>query len=88
MYANSIQLIQNPDDSLATSFHDIANARVDHFKDLYKENQRETINHIIQVSILFHSFVTPKKNEWLMDEITKEELEFVIKSFQNDKFLV
>jgi hypothetical protein len=50
-----------------------------------KKISKVNIDYIIKVENLFPMFISPEDNHKLMEEITKEELEKTIHSFQKDK---
>jgi hypothetical protein len=85
---NTIWAIQRNDGTMATSFEDIAAIGTSHFKNLFKAEQRSTIEAILKVASLFpHCFVDQDQNESLMAEVTEEELQRTLHSFQKDKSL-
>jgi hypothetical protein len=84
---NTIWEIQRSDGTMATSFEDIAVVGTTHFKDIFKEEQRSSIEAILKVASLFPSFVDQEQNESLMVEFTEEELQRNLHNFQKDKIL-
>jgi hypothetical protein len=84
---NTIWSIHKSDGSEATSFEDISTVGISHFQNLFKVENRATIDSILQVANLFPSFVDQEGNEYLMAEISKEELCKVMQSFYKDRSL-
>lgn len=71
----------------ANSFSDIVEEGVHHFRTLFKEDSRATIDVILRVASHFPLFIDQKDNRNLMVEISKEELLGILHSFQKDKSL-
>jgi len=64
--------MQKEDGSIATSFKEIADMGVAHFKGLYKEPKRVNIAEILKITSYFPSFVGEEENDIMIEEVTKE----------------
>jgi hypothetical protein len=73
--------IEKSDELQATSFKDIVQEGVNYFGSIYKADRRETIAEVLRMFTFFPSFVNPKDNQNLMEEVGMEELLTVIQSF-------
>jgi hypothetical protein len=82
---NTIWKLQGQGDSPATSFEDLAQLGITHFKSLFKADPRESIADIIKSTLYFPSFVDEDVNKDLFVEVTEKELKETIQSFQKDK---
>jgi hypothetical protein len=69
---------------MATSYPEIAQAGIEHFRDSYQAERRATIAEVLRLCSFFPHFVN-QDNQNLMEEISKEELLSVLQSFQKDK---
>jgi hypothetical protein len=70
-----------PDGTKATSFEEIAKVGSGHFKNLFQDDHRETIDAILQVASFLPQFINSEENENLMVEVSREELMRVLQSF-------
>jgi hypothetical protein len=68
-----------------SGFHDLENMGVHHFKEIFKEPDRENLGEILKVVSYFPIFVNEEENNILYRPVTKEELMFVLSTFQKDK---
>jgi hypothetical protein len=60
---------------------------VDQFEGIYKEDNRINLLKIVLTTNYFPSFVNEEENERLREEISKDELEIVLDSSQEDKIM-
>jgi hypothetical protein len=82
---HTIWSIKDDSGRLCLSFEEMAQQGVSHFKTLFKENQRVSIDAIIQLALFFPRFVEEEYNKSLMEEVYMEELKEVPFSFQKYK---
>lgn len=79
--------MQGYDGSLINSFMDLESVGFDHFKGIFKEDNRVSIVEVVRVVIYFPSFVSEDDNASLVEVFSKDELQVVIHCFQKDKNL-
>jgi hypothetical protein len=84
---NTIWSIDRSNAPLTSSFEDIATTGTLHFQSLFKEENRASIDVVLQVSYLFPGFIDHEGNDQLMAEITKEELQATSSKLSKDKSL-
>jgi hypothetical protein len=77
---NSVWKLTNRDSNKVRGFHDLANLRVHHFKEIFKEPNRE------KVASYFPIFVNEEENNILYKPMTKEKLMSILRIFQKDCF--
>eukprot|EP01018_Ginkgo_biloba_P002192 Gb_33330 [translate_table: standard] len=82
---NTIWKIHCLNGTVATGFDELSQLGVDHFKVLYKEENKTTIAEVVKMSSFFPSFVGEEDNVSLTKEITVDELQGVMVSLQKDK---
>jgi hypothetical protein len=56
-----------------------------YFQNLFKAENRASIEEVVKVAQYFPSFVEEEENRFLMEEVTEKELLEVLHSFQKDK---
>ena len=77
--------IKYHNNEVVSSFEGLVNTGRTHFQNLFKVDDRVFVAKVINLSQLFPSFVTPKHNRDLMEEVLKDELKKTLHSFQKDK---
>eukprot|EP01018_Ginkgo_biloba_P020280 Gb_31029 [translate_table: standard] len=82
---NTIWQLTRSDGFVASIFEDLAMAGVEHFRGIYKEESKSTIEEVLKLTIFFPSFVSEEDNRRMMEEVSKDELKEVLDSFQKDK---
>lgn len=83
--SNTMWKVEKADGTLDTSLEEIDKAGMDHFKSCYKADGRATIMEVTKITSYFPRFVEDEDNTSLLEEVTKEELQSVLHSFQKDK---
>jgi hypothetical protein len=63
---NTIWSIQRGDGTVATNFEELTDEGISHFHDIFKEDQRSTVDSILRVVSLFFIFVDQEQNDCLM----------------------
>jgi hypothetical protein len=82
---NTIWGIKHQSGRMQTSFEDMARVGSIHFKSQYFVDNRVSIDAVIQMALLFPSFVDEEENDELIAEVIEVELKEVLHSFQKDK---
>ena len=70
---------------MVTDFQDIARVGVNHFSNLYKEDQRANVVSQLEIIAHFPSFINDYHNDTLEEPISCDELLVAIKSMHHDK---
>eukprot|EP00253_Pinus_taeda_P008941 PITA_08941 len=83
--ANTIWKLRDPDGSEASSFEDLSRMGKRHFQNLFTAQGGITLAEIIRTAQSFPRFVDEEEAENLMEVVTKEEVEHVLKSMAKDK---
>ena len=81
---NTIWELENDDGTSATTFEQLAQKDITHFKDLYKAPQQSSLTEIIKVATLFPRYVDQNSTKDLLALVTFGELEYVLKWFKKD----
>jgi hypothetical protein len=84
-YNNNIKELTNKDGNKVQGFHDLKNLGFHHFKETFKEPKRENLTKILKFMSYFPRFVNEVENNFLYRLVMKEELMFVLSTFQKDK---
>jgi len=93
LYANHKKNINivwkvNMNDGLdAENYEDIAKCGVEHFKGIYKEDERVIIVEVIRKTYLFPRFIVEEDNNNILEELSKDKLYILLHSLQKDKIL-
>lgn len=58
---------------------------MDHFKNNYRAKDRATIIEVVKMTSFFPIFVNEVDNEILLEDVSKEELQTILHTFQKDK---
>eukprot|EP00253_Pinus_taeda_P030883 PITA_30883 len=83
--ANTIWKLRDTDGSEASSFEDLSRMGKMHFQNLFTAQGGITLAEIIRTAQSFPRFVDEEEAENLMEVVTKEEVEHVLKSMAKDK---
>eukprot|EP00253_Pinus_taeda_P010150 PITA_10150 len=83
--ANTIWKLPTPDGDIADTFNKLAHLGTTHFRNLYKCPREVNLPDIINVANHFPRFVEDEDVEALIDPVSAEELEGVLKWFKKDK---
>lgn len=83
--ANTIWHLKDEEGGEAKTFEALSALGVNHFHSLFKDNGEITIAEVIQTAQCFHRYVDEEEADHLMDPVTKEEVESVIKSMAKEK---
>jgi len=70
---------------LARSFDDLASLGVNYFKNLFKAPEEVSIVEVIRVTQFFPRFIEEEGNDSIMEPVSKEEVEDILKLMQKDK---
>lgn len=79
--------MKDPNGNISSSFKDLENGGVEHFKRIFNEDNRTSIVEVVIQATYFPRFVTKKDNARIMRNVSKEEIQYVLHSFQKDKIL-
>jgi hypothetical protein len=82
---NSIWQLKDQDGKKEHTFEGMAKIGKKFFQDLYKAENKATIEEVIRMVQYFPSFTSEEDNRMLMEKVTLEELKAVLNSFQKDK---
>lgn len=85
---NSICSMKRLNGSLITRLKDLASLSVNYVKCIFNKDERVFIVGIIRMDNYFPSFFFDDENASLMEVVSKEELQVVFHSFQNNKRLM
>lgn len=77
--------LNNPEGERVSSFKNLADLGVNHFKSLFCAPGGATLAEITQLARVFPRFVEENNNASLLEDVTVEELKEVLHSFQHDK---
>lgn len=83
--ANTIWSLKSENGREAKTFEALSTLGVNHFQSLFKDPGEITIAEVIQTAQCFHRYVEEEEADHLMDPVTKEEVESVIKSMEKEK---
>jgi hypothetical protein len=83
--SNTIWSLKDDNGREHSSFEELVQLGTSHFKNLFKVDERVSIDAIVQLALFFPRFVDEVDNRELMEEVTEEELKEVLHSFQKDK---
>jgi hypothetical protein len=83
--SNTIWNMKDPEGRTLSTFPELAELGKNHFKTLYKADQRENIAKIVKLALYYPSFVNEQNNRDLYSEVSASELKETIGSFQKDK---
>eukprot|EP00253_Pinus_taeda_P028145 PITA_28145 len=83
--ANTIWSLKAEDGREAKTFEALSSLGVKHFQSLFKNQGEITLAEVIQTAQCFHRYVEEEEADHLMDPVTKEEVESVIKSMAKEK---
>eukprot|EP00253_Pinus_taeda_P001568 PITA_01568 len=83
--ANTIWQLLTEEGREAKTFEALSSLGVNHFKSLFKDNGEITIAEVIQTAQSFHRYVEEEEADSLMEPVSKEEVEGVIKSMAKEK---
>eukprot|EP00253_Pinus_taeda_P002268 PITA_02268 len=83
--ANTIWKLKDPEGREASSFEALSNMGKNHFKSLFSDPGGVSLAEIIRTAQYFPRFVEGEEAEDLFREVTKEEVESIIKSMAKDK---
>eukprot|EP00253_Pinus_taeda_P030670 PITA_30670 len=83
--SNTIWKLPSPDGDIADNFNKLAHLGTTHFRNLYKSPRESNLLDIINVANHFPRFVEEDDVEALIEPVTAEELEGVLKWFKKDK---
>ena len=82
---NAIWKLKYHDGKKEHTFEGMARIGKNFFQDLYKAENKATIEEVIRVVQKFPGFTSEEDNKILMEQVTLEELKNVMNSFQKDK---
>jgi hypothetical protein len=82
---NSIWQLKDQDGKKEHTFEGMAKIGKKFFQDLYKAENKATIEEVIRMVQYFPGFTSEEDNRMLMEKVTIEELKDVMKRFQKDK---
>eukprot|EP00253_Pinus_taeda_P019311 PITA_19311 len=82
---NTIWKLKDLDGSEATSFEALSSMGKTHFQNLFTEQGGITLAEVIRTTQCFPRFVEEEEAEDLIREVTKEEVESIVKSMAKDK---
>jgi hypothetical protein len=78
---NTIWKMKDPNGNISSSFKDLENGGVEHFKRIFDEDNRTSIVEVVIQATYFPRFITEKDNARIMRKVSKEELQYVFHSF-------
>jgi len=78
---NTIWKIKDRNGNISSSFKDLENGGVEHFKGIFNEDNRTSIVEVVIQATYFPRFITEKDNARIMRKVSKEELQYVLHSF-------
>jgi len=70
---------------IVSTFLGLAEMGKNHFKTLYKADQRVNIAYIVRLALFYPSFVNEQNNRDLYMEVSEAELKETFPNFQKDK---
>ena len=70
---------------IVSTFLGLAEMGKNHFKTLYKADQRVSIVDIVRLALFYPNFVNEQNNRGLYTEVSEVELKKTLSSFQKDK---
>jgi hypothetical protein len=82
---NTIWDMKDMEGRIVSTFSGLAEMGKNHFKTLYKVDQRVNIVDIVWLALFYPSFVNEKNNRDLYMEVNKAELKETLSNFQKDK---
>eukprot|EP00253_Pinus_taeda_P036400 PITA_36400 len=82
---NTIWKLKDRDGREATSFEELSSLGKNHFQSLFSDQGGITLAEVIRVAQCFPRFVEDEEDGNLVEEVTKEEVEAVVKSMAKDK---
>jgi hypothetical protein len=84
---NTIWSLIDSQGNEVSSFQDLAQLGKSHFQNLFKAPNEENIVDIIRLATHFPQFTNEESNRVLMEEVTENEIQEVLHSFQKNKSL-
>ncbi len=78
--SNTIWEMKKANGELARSFEDLASLGVNYFKNLFKALEEVSIAKVIRVVQFFPRFIEEEGNDSIMEPVSKEEVEDILKS--------
>eukprot|EP00253_Pinus_taeda_P018177 PITA_18177 len=85
--SNTIWKLKNEEGEEANTFEELSVLGRNHFQNLFADQGEITIAEVIRTAQCFPRYVEEEEAKSLMNEVTKEEVECVIKSMAKDKSL-
>ena len=84
-FSNTIWHLKDQDGTHKHTFEGMPRIGKKYFQELYKAENKATIEEVIRMTQYFPSFANEEDNIMLMEEVTIEKLKGVMISFQKDK---
>ena len=67
--------VKNEDNEVVTKFENLAKVGLDHFRELFKEDENVSKEEAVKLAQLYPNLENDEDNKELMKEVSKEEIE-------------